>query len=263
MKYDLIVSLGGNCAAACQLRMRGLRYFSTPFDWLYMQGPETIEWLTEGFAAGYPDFCQKDNLGPIPGNDAYVGVAPYRYKDLKSGYCFIHHFHKASIENGGYDDVGNMMHRRINRFFKNIANARRVLFILATNFEYDLALAQKLVMSFRSRYPAVQMDFRFMQFGSSKDDEGVLEGHDENSRAEYFHYVRKIGDYDFSKTSCEWSFLDVLAINGKSLRKFSWLDKICYKVWKRMSRYMLEKGLACKGISFRNSRQFADSNSGN
>ena len=35
-EYDLIVSLGGNCMVANNLRYRNMRPFSLPFDWVYM-----------------------------------------------------------------------------------------------------------------------------------------------------------------------------------------------------------------------------------
>lgn len=34
--YDLIASLGGDCSAASQLRLRGLRHEAYPFDWTYI-----------------------------------------------------------------------------------------------------------------------------------------------------------------------------------------------------------------------------------
>ena len=37
VSYDLVCSLGGNCAAAFQLGFRGLRVFSLPFDWGYIE----------------------------------------------------------------------------------------------------------------------------------------------------------------------------------------------------------------------------------
>lgn len=36
-QYDLIVSLGGNCMVANNLRYRNMLAFSIPFDWGYMQ----------------------------------------------------------------------------------------------------------------------------------------------------------------------------------------------------------------------------------
>lgn len=41
-EHDLIVSLGGNCAAALQLKRRNLRLFSLPFDYLAMKDERDI-----------------------------------------------------------------------------------------------------------------------------------------------------------------------------------------------------------------------------
>ena len=79
--YDAIISLGGNCGAASQLRMRGLRPYPLPFDWTYMTGPETIEWLCEGFADGFKDFCLKENLDTIEHEDIILLYGSFLQQD--------------------------------------------------------------------------------------------------------------------------------------------------------------------------------------
>ena len=41
-EYDLICSLGGNCAAAHNLLIRKLRQAAYPFDWIYFKSDEAV-----------------------------------------------------------------------------------------------------------------------------------------------------------------------------------------------------------------------------
>ena len=94
-KYDLICSLGGNCSAAHNLKIRGLRNFSLPFDWCYIKNEKPIEYLTEGFENGFKNFLLKKNLEELKGNEyneAHISCA--QYKDSYTGYYFVNHFRK-------------------------------------------------------------------------------------------------------------------------------------------------------------------------
>ena len=42
LKVDMICSLGGDCIAASQQKLRGLRPYSLPFDWCFSDGAEAI-----------------------------------------------------------------------------------------------------------------------------------------------------------------------------------------------------------------------------
>lgn len=61
-KYDLICSLGGNCMAASQIRQRGLRVASLPFDWTFIVNDKPLYKLAEGFKNKFKDFLLKENL---------------------------------------------------------------------------------------------------------------------------------------------------------------------------------------------------------
>ncbi|MCR5839069.1 MAG: papain-like cysteine peptidase, partial [Kiritimatiellae bacterium] len=55
--YDLIFSLGGNCAAAHNLKIRRLRPYSLPFDWTYMVDERPIAWLISAIDSHMSGFC--------------------------------------------------------------------------------------------------------------------------------------------------------------------------------------------------------------
>lgn len=93
--YDLIVSLGGNCSAAAQLNMRGLRQEALPFDWVYVVDERPFIWLAEHVGDRWRDLCLKENLQEItPGHAEWSAEHADRvqYVDRESGYRFVNHF---------------------------------------------------------------------------------------------------------------------------------------------------------------------------
>ena len=250
-EYDLIVSLGGNCAAACQLRMRGKRPFSLPFDWLCMENPETIEWLAHAFKTDFSDFCLKKNLVPIEkGELPEGGTTQYRYVDVVSGYRFIHHFHKPIEGGDGYETVYSMLSRRLRRMDRLLRAANDVLFILATNFTYELSLIEILADAIKAKYACPNLDFIAMQFGAQFTD-GRLAEEGSTDFCRWGRYKRRLGGYDLSLTSAEWAFMDDVALKGFPLRPIKGLDKVRYKLWKHLSKHFLNTGAGLKDLNLR------------
>lgn len=250
--YDAVVSLGGNCGAASQLRMRGLRTCSFPFDWTYMDGPETINWLESGFGNGFSDFCLRENLRPIE-RDGVSGLAPFKYKDLASGYNFIHHFWKNAATDAGYHATYDVLRRRADRLLACVGKSRSLLFVLATNFEYDPALAVRLMESLRSANPGKTIDFHVLQHCATFDNPLVIaEKWPDDMPFTGGRYARRIFTYDFSRTDAEWDFLDRISLSGSGGHKrFTGLDRFKYKIWKKLSKRFRDNGYACAGLRFR------------
>ena len=80
--YDMIVSLGGNCYVAVQLRHRGMRPYSLPLDWTYIKGAEYVAKLPELIRTKFADFCIYENMKDIgePGMEA--GKPTYKFEEL-------------------------------------------------------------------------------------------------------------------------------------------------------------------------------------
>ena len=57
-EYDLICSLGGNCAAAHNLRIRNLRTVAYPFDWTYFKSDSAVYKLADNFVDGFKNFLK-------------------------------------------------------------------------------------------------------------------------------------------------------------------------------------------------------------
>ena len=247
-KFDAIVSLGGFCGTAIQLRARGLRPFSLPFDWLFMESPETIVYLTKAFERGFDDFCLKENLVDLPW-DGHAGVAKYRYRDRLSGYGFIHHFHH-SLEAGGWEETHPVLMRRILRMLSLFQPNRRILLILAMPFEFDLGLAANLLETLRRVYPQTEFQMQIVQL-SANLPKGVLGETVEDTRFYgVVRYARPRDDYDINRPSSEWRFLDTIQLTGEGKKKIKGVAKLIYRLWKWSSKYLLTKGYRCWGIRF-------------
>lgn len=250
-EYDSIISLGGFCGAASQLRARGLRPCSYPLDWVFMDSPESIEWLATAFANDFADFAMRDNLAPIE-RDGVGGLAPFKYKDLASGYCFIHHFWRSIDDGDGYAEFSRTMHRRIRRMLSCFSPGKSVLLILATIFPFERTLAERLLCSIREIFPAVEIDMHVMQFNVVFDSPQVeSERWPDGAPFTGGRYRRANGDYDLSRTSAEWSFLDGISLRGCKVHKPHGLSKLYMKLWKWLSKRLRNDGYGVLGVRFR------------
>ncbi|MBO4520194.1 MAG: hypothetical protein J5787_03205 [Alphaproteobacteria bacterium] len=211
-QYDLVCSLGGNCAAAFQLQCRGKRLFSLPFDWCYVENERPLEYLPEGFADGFKNLALKENLKRVDGNKDH----PVIYQDCYSGYFFPNHFKEDAEKE--YDGFYKKLRRRTERLLDKIRNARRVLFIFSALIPFDVSRFERLSEKLSQLYPAVHFDFKLISFGCPAEEELTV-GNITLSRC-----VRQQNFYDFYKTNYEWAFLDNVALPSKSHEQITLLS---------------------------------------
>jgi hypothetical protein len=200
--YDLIVSLGGNCTVAHNLLFRKMRYFSLPFDWVYIKDTKPIDYLTNAFGSDFSDFLLKENIVKVEGTEEHQII----YKDTKSGYFFPNHFCCESFNDKEYQNVYSTMKKRIDRMLSKIKEAKFVLFVLATSFEFDIKCVTNLLITLRNIYPDKHIDIRVMQFAASSDLEII------NNNIVLNKYSRNCNNYDFTQTNYEWSWMDNLDV---------------------------------------------------
>lgn len=247
-EYDAIVSLGGFCGASIQLRARGLRPYSLPFDWLFMEDEQSIKWLTSEVGNDFRSFCLRENLVAIDRADV-GGMAPFKYKDVLSGYGFVHHFRKDK-EAGGYEEAKIVMDRRMRRFFSIFTPGKSVLLILSTLFEFDYGLAEDLLRAFRVRFPDTMIDLHVIQLGCAFDNTLTLAERVPDSLPFTGCRVARMQDYDLHYTSSEWSFLDGLALTDYPRKKLKGISKLKFKIWKGLSKWLRNEGYGCLGVRF-------------
>lgn len=199
-EYDLICSLGGNCAAAHNLRIRNLRTVAYPFDWTYFKSDRAIYKLADNFVDGFKNFLKKENLELLPVNEAHSDK--FQYLDKYSDIIWANHF-CSSIENEHtYLAVKTKIDRRFKRLIDNIAKSSSILFVISVYYETQLDAFKYLHNILKTLYPNKKFDIKVISF-NCLNDELLTE-----NNIELYKYKRATNNYDFTKTNYEWAFLD-------------------------------------------------------
>ena len=209
--YDLICSLGCMCAAAQNIRRRGLRHYSLPFDWCYMKDEKPLEYLCEGFKNDFKNFLLKDNLRKLDDeeyNNAHTNKE--QFKDIYTGYYFVNHFPLGKTLDKSYDEAYFTIRRRLNRLQNKIKSSNNILFVLSPIFIMDIKFVEKLSNSLKEIYPDKNFDFYILQFNSDSEEEIII-----NENITLRKTFRDTNMYDFSNTNFEWSFLDKVDLKIK------------------------------------------------
>lgn len=126
-KYDIIYSIGRDCACALYLQQNGLRSTSGPFDWLTNAGFEDrFELMLNDFQC----FLDKKDLMQMPKPTQFPADKNNDYyENIKNNLYFWHDFPADESFENAYPKVKLKYERRIKRFYKNIKNKDRVLLV--------------------------------------------------------------------------------------------------------------------------------------
>lgn len=135
--YDIIYSLGANCAAATYLNRHFLRVTAGPFDWCGMENffAGKFEWTTRLICTRFEGFLQKENLKftPTKGSEDPDYEPCWDYSG--PGFFLPHDFPKGKTVEECYEAVKAKYARRIARFYENIQNEERVLLVWLSLFD--------------------------------------------------------------------------------------------------------------------------------
>lgn len=202
---DLIVSLGGDCIAASQIKVRGLRPFSLPFDWCSSDGASAIEKLAEQFATGFSGFAREENLEVIPG-------VRFGYKDTMTGYSFIHYFKAELSQPGEFKRFDTVLQRRLARLRKAIELSDSVLFLVSRTWKIDEKCLVAMDEDCERIWPGKTFRYVLLTYNSQPA---------EACHSEKFGVIRLPRDrtwYDLHEKVFEWSFLDGIRYSDSAKR---------------------------------------------
>lgn len=131
-KYDIVYSMGHDCACAMYMKSAHLRLCSGPFDWLaHSPFEKRIDLIINDFQ----DFLNRDYLEPLEKrpdrpNDENCDY----YANTKTEVFFYHDFPIGVPLDESYPAVLEKYNRRIKRFYDNINKSKRVLIIYFSQF---------------------------------------------------------------------------------------------------------------------------------
>lgn len=123
-KYDVIYSLGCNCAAAEYLRKYGLRCAAGPFDWIAAEnGYAPWETILDRFQ----HFLVLEKLEKCSNQTA--GSENCLYRHSQTGYVFYHDFTWNAPFEEQLPAVLQKYRRRAGRFLADLESSKRVLLV--------------------------------------------------------------------------------------------------------------------------------------
>ena len=143
-EYDLILSLGGSCAVANQLKVRGLRPYSLPFDWVFCVSPDALARLADCFRDDFAHWLLPDNLVEVDACDRNANAAKHQYRDSFTGYRFIHDFMEPKEVCA--EAVRTKYMRRIDRLYDKLRKADSI----ALCFDAKYSGSEENILAIRS-----------------------------------------------------------------------------------------------------------------
>ena len=211
MAYDFCLSLGGSCSAAIQLKRRGLRMASLPFDWLlacdrhcFAKALEVVERVRAGDEGGWLmdiERIEPPHAGP--------GLGPWQYRDRRMGFEFLHDFHcdVASDANRHFlDDVHEVYRRRFVRLVAWLEKAKHVLLVLDCPFDFSVDELRELREGWSRAFPSVDFELVAILWQQANPGEEALD------HLRIRRLARPKHRYDNESTTPVWDFLDEVSV---------------------------------------------------
>ena len=164
--YDLVYSLGRDCACAMYMSKYGLRTYSGPFDWLTMPLSMNDEFQRriECILTDFKYFWNQEDFKFLPKdpsvfNDEHCDY----YENVKTGFYFYHDFPTGIPMEESLPKVKEKYQRRIDRFYSEILKNKRVLLIwLSHSFLTDHTLQIDLCNDVCKKF-GKQIDFLLIE----------------------------------------------------------------------------------------------------
>lgn len=203
-EYDLIFSLGGSCAAACQLDKRKLRFASLPLDYTFFRNETSaLRNLAEAFDTNFEKFLLKENLEELKG--AMRGAdhnGKMQYIDTYTKYRWINHFPRPIEEIGAYKEVKETIDRRIKRWITFLSESKKVLAILTNATEIPAEEFKILTECFKRHFPNLEIEYRYIKFEAPNNEIRIVDN------ITIVNVPKPQDFYDFAQTNYYWRFLD-------------------------------------------------------
>lgn len=169
IKFDLVVSLGEDCACSSYLRRCKLQDFSYPFDRLTKAAfSNRLELLLNNFS----DFLNKEDLYQLekPKTDDVDKNCDY-WADKKYDFYFYHDFKTGEPFDTEYIKVKNKFDRRIKRLYEQISNSENILFVWwSRNKHQNTDIVQEYYTKLCQKFPSKSVYLLIIEFGENEEN---------------------------------------------------------------------------------------------
>lgn len=175
-KFDLVISLGEDCACSSYLRRCKLQDYSYPFDWLTNASFET---RCELILNNFTDFLVKENLCKIekPTSGIIDNNCDY-YADKKNSFYFYHDFKTNQPFDSEYGKVKEKFSRRIERLYAQISNAENILFVWWSRDKHQsLENIEKYYKNFVRKFPSKSIYLLIIEYNEVEEDKSLEDNH--------------------------------------------------------------------------------------
>ena len=194
---------------ANQLKVRGMRPFSLPFDWLFCVSPDTLARLADCFRDDFAAWMKPENLVDVDDHDRNPHAARYQYRDMFTGYRFIHDF--VNPKEVCADSVREKYKRRIDRLYDKLRVAGSIALCFDAKYpgsETNLLAIRSLLLEKFGLDKIV--DCYLVEFEADRY-ETVIQDH-----LMVFRFPHPKTDYIFgAQPTFEFAFLDDLQLTGR------------------------------------------------
>lgn len=131
-QYDIIYSIGRDCACSMYLQSNKLRSTSGPMDWITTANfQERFEMLLNNFDG----FINPDNFEFLPKNPNIANDENCDYyRNTKTHFDFYHDFPTGVPFSESFPSVYEKYNRRIKRFYDNINKKKKVLLVWFSHY---------------------------------------------------------------------------------------------------------------------------------
>ena len=159
--YDLIFSLGANCAVSQSLRDAGLQFSSFPFDWI---GSPGLIFDVEMIESNFKDWFNREDL-ELWDVRHEEGAVQRIYKNTRTNFGFPHEFTNAFTFKDGYDSARKKYDRRIERFLKTLSSTKKALAIyleLATRLRISDDELSEARSRIAAKFPGLDLELVYI-----------------------------------------------------------------------------------------------------
>lgn len=242
IEYDAVIPLGMNCAMATQLKWRGLRQASFPFDWLLFQEDDALESIVTLLETRFENFLNKDYLVDEESRIRTRILVTNTFFHIQFPHDFL-----QTIDENELANVKAKYARRIDRLYDTIKQSDTVCLAISGKKGFlELTKINATYERIRKLFPTTKIDLYIVSF---EDDSNTREEVPLNGGTLYLeHLIRPLNTYDVNEKTWEFSWLNSVSLTSKFVssisgarvtnRKISFVERIHYKIYHHTRKWL-------------------------